>query len=379
MAESAIELRIDGQVYAGWEEVAVTRAMDAACGAFSLTVTDRWYEQDMPWPISPGDAAEVRLDGETVITGYVDLSQPSLSATSHTISVQGRDKSADLVDCSAVHTPDEWHNIDLLRLGNILAAPFGVTVRAVSSVGDPFPLVKLQQGETALEALLRYARMRKLLVMPDGKGALLLTRTGTARASVDLVQGRNILEASGALDWSERFSDYTVKGQNNYSANTSGEDEAHVVATAKDPGVLRYRPLVIIGDCDSNMASALDRVTWEANTRLGKATSGTITVQGWRQGGTGALWQPNMLVRVRAPWLRLDGEMLIRQVAFKKGSGGTTTQLEIASPQAYEPEPPGKSKRHKKRGGDNHWDASVPEWFDSEGKSTGKGPDDGKP
>lgn len=378
MAENTVELRIGGQVYAGWEEVVVTRAMDACAGAFNLTVTDRWYGQNVPWPISPGDIGEVRLDGETVITGYVDMAQPSFSATTHTISVQGRDKSSDLIDCSAVHTPDEWRNIDLLRLGNILAEPFGIAVRAVSSVGDPFPLVKLQQGETALEALLRYARMRKLLVMADGKGALLLTGTGTARADVELVQGKNILEASGALDWSERFSEYTVKGQGNFSDDTSGEDEAHVLATAKDPGVNRYRPLVIIGDCDTNTASATDRATWEANTRLGKATAGTITVQGWRQGDGGPLWQPNMLVRVRSPWLRLDGDMLIRQVTFRKGSAGTTAQLDMASPQAYLPDPPDKRRKKRKKGGDNPWDASVPEWFDDKGKSTGKGPGDGK-
>lgn len=358
MASSQVELRIGGQVYAGWESVGVTRAMDACAGTFGLSVTDRWYGQDQPWPINPGDACEVRLDGETVITGYVDMSRPSYSASSHTIEVQGRDRSADMIDCSAVHTPDEWRNIDLLKLANILAGPFKIAARADVSVGAPFSLVKLNQGETALEALLRYARQRKLLVMPDAKGGILLTRTGTRRAAVDLVQGQNILEASGTLDWSERFSEYTVKGQSNFSIDTDGETEAHVLGKASDPGVNRYRPLVIVGDSDTNTASAKDRATWEANTRLGKATAATITVQGWRQNGAGALWQPNMLVRVRSPWLRMDGEMLIRQVTFKKDNSGTTTQLEVASPQAFQPEPPDKAK---KKGGDNQWMSAIGE------------------
>lgn len=355
MADETVELRVGGQIFAGWEEVAVTRSMEAACGAYNLTVTDRWARQDQPWPIRPGDTCEVRLGGETVITGYVDAWQPSFSAQTHTISVQGRDKSADVVDCSAVHKPDEWRNITVLRLGNILAAPFGISVRADTDVGAPIPLVKLQHGETALEALLRYARMRKLLVMPDGKGALILTRTGNSRAAVELVQGQNILEASGSLDWSERYSQYIVKGQGVFSLESDGEGEAHVYATVSDPGMPRYRPLIIQADeCGNSPAAAKDRATWEANTRLGRATQATLTVRGWRQTPGGVLWQPNMLVTVRAPWLRLNGDMLIHQVTFRKGESGTTAQLEIASPQAYQPEPP---KPVKTSGGD--WSAAI--------------------
>lgn len=359
MRSDLVELLISGQLYAGWDQVGISRAMDAAAGTFSLSVTDRWSAGSKPWPIRAGDACEVRVGGETVISGYVDMVRPSYSAASRTIQVQGRDKSADLVDCSAVHEPDEWRNLTMLRLAQILGQPFGVKASAEVDVGAPIAAVKLQHGETAMEALVRHGRMRKVLVMPDGKGGILLTRAGAARrAAVELVQGENILSASGTIDWSERFSDYIVKGQSRFTFETDGEDEAHATGSASDPFVTRYRPLIIVTDTDTNVIAAEDRAAWEANTRVGKSAAATITVQGWRQTAGGSLWQPNMLVRVRSEWLQMDGEMLVRQVTFDKGAAGTTTQLEIVSPQAYEVEPPSKKKT---KGGANPWMSAIGE------------------
>lgn len=369
-----LELLVNGENYAGWTSIGVTRAMDAASGAFTVALTERWEGQEgaaaqiEPWPILPGDECEVRLGGKTMLSGYVDIFKPSYSATDHSINIQGRDKTSDLIDCSAIHKPDEWKNITALKLAQILCAPYGIKARADVDVGEPFPVVKLQQGETSFEAIERYAQQRKLLVMPDGAGGLLLTRTGTRRASVALVQGINIKTASGSIDHSQRFSEYLVKGQAPYSEDSDGETEAHVEGRITDSGIKRYRPMLIVAEADGNAGSALERATWEANTRLGKSATAQITVMGWRQTEGGELWLPNMLVYVKSPWLRMDGEMLIRQVTFNKesadGSEGTTAQLDIISPQAYAPEPPDSKKKDKKKskkGGRNIWAEAIGE------------------
>lgn len=364
-----VELLIGGKLYGGWKDATVTRGMDSAAGAFNLEVAEKWEPQGEPWPIDPGDACEIRIDGEVVITGYVDIVRPSYTRNSHSIQIQGRDKSADMVDCSAVHKPDQWRNITLTKLAEILGQPFGITAKAETDVGKPLDLVKLQHGETALEALQRHAKMRKVLVMPDGKGGILLTRTGARRAQVALAHGVNILSANGTLDGSDRFSEYIVKGQSGYREETDGKAESHARGTAKDSGVTRYRPLIVIGDGETSNASAKDRATWEANTRLGKSAQATITVQGWRQSPGGSLWEPNMLVTVDAPWLRLSGEMLIRQVSFSKDDNeGTTTSLDVVSPQAFEAEPPDgkqpKKPKKKAKGKGGGWGAVIGDDFD---------------
>lgn len=363
-----MELLVNGQVYAGWTSLGVTRAMDAASGAFTLSLTERWEGKEgaaaqlEPWPILPGDECAVRLGGTPLIVGYVDIFRPSFTATDHTINIQGRDKTSDLIDCSAVHTPDEWKNLNLLQFAQVLAKPFGIKVTADVDVGERFALLKLQQGETAFEAIERYARQRKALLMPDGTGNLLITRAGRQRASVGLVQGENLKVCSGSIDHSQRFSSYMVKAQAAYSTDSDGEAEAHIEGSVTDSGVTRYRPLLVVAETGGTGSSVQERATWEANSRLGKSTSASIEVQGWRQKPGGALWLPNMLVAVRSPWLRLDGEMMIRQATFERGDGGTTTKLDIVSPQAYASEPPDSRKGKKgKKGGRNIWAEAIGE------------------
>jgi prophage tail gpP-like protein len=366
-----LELLVNGMNYSGWTSLGVTRAIDAATTAFTSSLTERWEAGDSspaqvePWPIVPGDACEVRLAGFPMVIGYVDIFKPSFSDTDHTINIQGRDKVADLVDCSAVHTPDEWKNINLLSFAKILAAPFGVTVTAEIDVGEPFPVCKLQQGETAFKAIERYARQRKALLMPDGAGGLLITRAGVRRAQVSLVQGENIKNASGTIDHSQRFSSYLVKGQASYSADSTGETEAHISGGVTDSGISRYRPMLLVAETGGTSSSLQDRATWEANSRIGKSAAASIEVYGWRQSPGGPLWEPGLLVYVRSAWLRMDGWMLIRQVTYERGEGGTTAKLEIVSPQAFDPEPPDGKKDKKgkagKKGGRNIWAEAIGE------------------
>ncbi len=351
-----LELLVNGMRYAGWTSIGVTRAMDAASGAFTVELAERWDAgpaggaQLEPWPILPGDECEVRLGGVPIIVGYVDIFRPAFDGDSHSINIQGRDKTSDLIDCSAVHNPDEWRNLDLLAFANILAKPFGVPVSADVDVGAKFSVLKLQQGETAFEAIERYARQRKLLLMPDGAGGLKITRAGTKRAAVSLVQGSNIKQASGSIDMSERFSSYVVKAQAGYSVDSDGETEAHIEGSVTDTGVTRYRPMLVVAEAGGTSASAKDRATWEANTRIGKSAACSITVQGWRQTEGGELWEPNMLVNVSSSWLRMFGTMIIRQATFERGDGGTTTKLDLVSPQAFAPEPPDSEPAKKAQG-----------------------------
>jgi len=352
-----LALYVNGRVYRGWTDIGVTLAMDAIAGAFAISLTERWAgdgrvaSQVEPWPILNGDACRIDLAGQTILEGYVDQFRPSFSSTDHSIEIQGRSKAGDLVDCSAFHQPDQWSNLNLLQIANILCAPFGVKVRAEVDVGPPFDSIKIQQGETVFAALDRLARFRKVLFSPDTGGGVVITRAGRSRATIALAQGANILSASGVLDTSQRFSNYIIKGQSVQSATLDGVSESHQETRATDSQVPRYRPLVVMAEAG---ASTSERATWEANIRLGRSATAKITVAGWRQTPGGPIWTPNLLVAIKSSWLRMDGDMLIRQVTFRRGPEGTLTDLDIVSPQAFSPEPPDKVKA-KKQVGKNIW------------------------
>ena len=105
-----VSLHIGGRQHVGWTEATVTRSLDTISGAFTVSLSERDPGETRPRFIRPGDDCRVSLEGDTVISGWVDAVTVDYSATSHTIAVRGRDATGDLVDCSAATEPGEWHN-----------------------------------------------------------------------------------------------------------------------------------------------------------------------------------------------------------------------------------------------------------------------------
>ncbi|WP_034627445.1 phage baseplate assembly protein [Desulfocurvibacter africanus] len=338
------ELLVGGTIFEGWEEVSVSRHLETLCGSFSLRLTDRWAGLSEALPVPPGAACEVRLGGQTVVTGYVDDCEPSFDANSHELTVAGRDRACDLVDCSAPHEPGEWTNISLDRLARILAAPFGVAVSVQTDVGKAFDKIAVEPGESAWETLERACRQRAVLCISDAAGGIVLTRTGSERAATALVEGQNILSARGRFTTKDRFSVYRVLGQRPGTDFDSGPEVAQPSAESKDASITRYRPLIIVGEQSLDTATGRERAQWEATIRAARGSSVQVTVQGWTQ-GDGSLWRPGLLAHVTSPYLRLDTELLIAGVRHTLSDGGTLSELDLRRPDAYQPGPEKKKEK----------------------------------
>lgn len=336
-----VNLFINGKIYDGWKSAEIKRSLKAASGSFSLSVTDRWTQKQEPWIIAPGDSAELKIGSDLILTGYIDTVSADETKDSLSIAITGRDKTADLIDCSVESKTGEFSNVTLKRLAEILCAPFGVSVLAPSSgTGGAFDVFKIQQGETVFEALERAARKRGFLLTTDGTGALQITRPGSIRSTTRLEQGQNIKAMGSVFDQKARFSKYVVKGQDSTFNKTVDPAFAYSIkATATDPTVKRYRPLVIQSEQLTNLSDAKTRANWEATVRAARASKFNIVLQGWRQ-GDGSLWRPNQLVLAIAPRIGLNGEMLITDVSYSITSdGGSISTLSLERKDAYTPEP----------------------------------------
>lgn len=325
---TSAELIVNGQIYGGWKSVRVTRGMEQMAGAFDLEVTDRWPGDGVirDWPIRAADACQVRLDGKPAITGYVDAVEVGLDVGGTSVRVSGRDRTGDLVDCSAVHA-GQWASRALSAIARELAKPFGIEV--VAKADGKLASFSLQEGETVFEALERAARQVGVLLTSDTEGRLLLTRTGAVRVPVDLVQGVNILRANGTFGVNERFSQITIKGQGR------GEDEGQAKATARDAEIGRYRPLVVIAEEQQGAQVSLKRrAEWEKNVRAGRGSRADVTVQGWSHAD--GLWLPNHRVRVDAPAIRAQAELIIVACTYVLDASGSRTELSLADPRAFD-------------------------------------------
>lgn len=358
----------------GWEDVSIKRSLEAAAGSFSLTVTDRWADLSEPWPVFPGDECTVKIGYDTIITGYVDDVEIELSPGTHRMTINGRDRTADIVDCSAAAKPGEWRNKTIIDIAKDLCTPLGVRVIdrvniAAEKVGSaetrtitpdekpvklnwamidhgvtstpakkPYTVTekvfRIQPGETVFEALERAAKGRRLLMPSSPDGCLVFTRSGVDRLNFTLKEGVNIKAITASFSNKERYSKYVVEGQQ------SGEGQATkgIYARAEDSTIKRYRPLVIIAEENATQAYATERAAWEAKIRAARSSVATVKVQGFRN-PAGALWNVNTLVQVDSPSTRINAELLISDVEYKLDqSEGTTTTLTLKRKDAFSDE-----------------------------------------
>lgn len=365
----AVHVRIGGMNYGGWESVSVLRNLEAASASFACTVSERTTGPIEPWTFPPGVPCSVWLDGTLVLTGYVDSYQPRFDATSHGVELNGRSRTCDFVDGAAIVKGGQFKQLSLVEIANRLALPFGIPVDALAALDAPLADVQIQQGETCYAVLERLCRMQGLLVCDGPSGSLTLTRAGSRSALCPLIQGQNILGANATLDVSQRFSEYTVKGQrantddradagqssgttptptveagapstgNGASGEPAGPSIIATIGSVADSFVGRYRPWLVTAETQADDAMCKLRALWEARRRAAHSIRASVVVAGWRQLGpddrAGPLWDVNLLVPVVSSFLGINRILLISTVEFRKDAGGATTRLELTLPDAF--------------------------------------------
>lgn len=335
-----ITITVNGKVFGGWKECSVARSLETISGAFALQVSDRFPLQLTRWQIKERDLCTVQVAGETIITGQVDRRGIQLDAGAHSLTIEGRDKTGDLVDCSAIVPKWEFLNQNCLQICSKLAAQFSIPVTLAAGVKLPAPHPKfaINPGDSIFEAIDKACRFAGVMPVSDGKGGILLTRAGTERAPVAIIEGENLLSIGGDFDETKRFAKYIVRGQSVGTNETFGETAAHVEASATDAGARSPRVLLVRPEGPATQAQCKERAQWEATVRAARASVFTVRVQGWT--ASGALWQLNKLVRCTSKEAGVDTDLLISQVTFKLDQqSGTTTEMVLKRADAYKPEP----------------------------------------
>ena len=87
----------------------------------------------------------------------------------------------------------------------------------------------------------------------------------------------------------------------------------------------------------ADKSRAGDRAKWERSVRAGRSLTFNVTVQGWRQGETGPLWEPNQLVRYVDDWMSVDRDLMIAAVTASQSDEGTTATLRLRPASAFDP------------------------------------------
>jgi len=349
MDDSSLHLAIGSQIFGGWKSISMGRSMDAVAGSFSVSLVMSTVEAARA--ILPGSAVQVVViagEGTEIqfMDGYIDDRSLAIGSGGITLSVSGRDKTADLVDCSAAKI--SWTAANLLKIAKDLAAPFGLEVMDYAEALDTFEQFTGESGQTAFEIIEKAARARGVVPITDRWGNLTLVNPNSsdARAKEDLEEGKNILELSESYSLKDRFSEYTVKGQT--SGGGESWDDASTTglkATAKDTQIKRHRPLTIQADGKATSTGLKTRAAWEAQIRSGKSKEYTAKVRGWFQAegrsSTTTPWEISRIIHLTAPTFEVDADFIISAVDFSIDGGGRTTSLTLRHPDTFKADPSG--------------------------------------
>lgn len=293
-----------------------------------------------------GSPIKIKIDGEALLTGFIEKQSISYSKDSSIIKIEGRDKLCDFADSrfsnKIFKTPIEFMDVlkKLLRecgyvvvdnktsllssglallgldnklLGNqvkiineyedtdILNFYFGKTIEKFQTNES----IGFSKDESAYNLIQRLADKRRLVLGTDGDGNIVIRAIGQNTADTVLVndtfankpnENNNIISANIVRDDSRRYYEYKILSS---GTNTSPTVPKTVNGEEKLPDNLKDNSTRYSGvfydneirktrkflDNVTGMGSKLckQRAEWECNIRRARAFEYRCSIYGWRQ------------------------------------------------------------------------------------------------
>lgn len=349
-----MRIEVDGVEYLNFESASATVRLDALSNTFSFEATS---EEARPLPFLGGEACRVLVDGEVVLTGFIEVVDASGDSGSHSIGIVGRDKTGDLLDSTIDKLSD-------LRGGRLALKTIIERVIAHLNPKDPtfIRVVDLakpasfnpaedlhapEPGQNAFEFIEKLARKRQVLLTSNGDGDVVITASSGKEVNAS-IQHRvkdnrnNVISYSVSHDTTGRYNLYKSRAQLNATATslagtTSNDSIVNqgdaVQATDKD--IRRGRQLVLVSENMSSGTENQNRARWEANIRKARGRVYSAVVDGFRN-QTGNLWTINELVRVHDEYAGIEATMLVNSVEYSLSPDeGRTCTLSLVERNAY--------------------------------------------
>jgi prophage tail gpP-like protein len=352
-----LTLAVNGKRYGGWTYINVERSLDIFTHSFSLRYTDTWAANSEPWKIRDGDAAQIFFGDELMLTGYVNVAEWQVSAKDWQLTSNGRSKSGDLEDCSAFHVPGRWKNKSPVAIIQDLVKPFGMTVSSTEADAllsgnqiaiihkkfqrhskdqlKPLTTFSLEEGETVHDAIERLCKQTVLLAISLPDGNIELIRSDVPRDKVVTLPVGDCISRKVTTNDQDRFSQYDAIGQSRGNVNNAGEAVISPRQQAKDEGVKRFRPLVVIAEHAVSQRDQLTaRAVWERNVRAGRSMRYFVTIPGVLA-PNGKIWTPGWHCVVKDGPLGVDDTLLLVRANVRADTTELVTELEFTLPEAY--------------------------------------------
>ena len=100
MNDNEVSLKVNGVKYKFWTSVSITSELNTIAPAFSVNAFSK--SSLMIDGLKSGRPVTVKIGEDTVLTGYIEQTPVSYSATSANVGIAGRSKTCDLIDCTVM-------------------------------------------------------------------------------------------------------------------------------------------------------------------------------------------------------------------------------------------------------------------------------------
>lgn len=325
------------------QSISVERSLDAASGTFSATI-----------PLVPGalprpeQTATVQVTGlgdgpaENLLIGFADIVGGQVSPGERRVSIQGRDRTADLIDGVPLAAPSSWKDASLAQIARDLALPLGLEVIDLAGAEDMvLPRHSAQPGQSAMATIQAAAERFGVLVGPEPTGGLILGVNLQGRARVPLLSGENgnVVDWSWRSDHSQRFRRVRVRGNSTGGLAGILEGQVSPEATAVDPEIRGQRELDVVAQGNVTQEDCRRLAAWHASVRRARSFQLEVVVPSWRQGPGGPVWKPGLTAHLGLGEIDDEGDMLIDAVRLTLDRSGELAALRLIRPRSLDQDP----------------------------------------
>jgi len=302
-----LELKVNNKKYSGWENVSITKSMQSIAHNFSMDI----YKGDQV-SIQDDDLIQILVDDKVFLTGYLDDMTLGISDKKKPLSISGRSKAGDLIDCNILENK-QYNKQNIKQIINDLIAPFNIKVSSTLTL-DPLEVFNTKIGETYFDAINRLCKQTNTLPISDNYGNIQIVKNQNNKTS-RILKDKDFKEIFYPKLLSQRYSEYTYKKEGIITDVTDG--------TVKDVAVKRFRPFVAVNTEDKDNT---DLAQWQKNNNNVEEVSLTGVIKDWGI-------EINTVEKLETEIV--NNSFLIKDATYNKSDNGTITNVTFVSKDLY--------------------------------------------
>jgi len=302
-----IQLSVGGRKYSGWEKISITKSMTSLTDSFNMQIFKGDEVQ-----ILEDDVIQILVDDKVFFTGYLDDINIGLSDIKKPLSLNGRSRPLDLIDCN-ISEIKQYNKQNIKQIMNDLTSNFQITTTSNVKL-EPLEVFDTRVGETYFNAINRLCKQTNTLPISDKLGNIKIVKNIKKEHPI-ILKDKDFKSIDYPRNLSKRFNVYFYKSESILSDVTDG--------VIVDESVKRYRPFVDVNNEDK---AKQELAEWKLNHNKAQSINITAVVNNWDL-------EINTILKIETSLV--NGSFLIKDINYTKDNSGTVSKVILVSKDLY--------------------------------------------